>query len=153
MISTLLGSCVAMCLHDEVAKVGGMNHFLLGQPEAGRVYSDVDMQRYGVHAMELLINEMMKKGATRDRLKVHLYGGANMISALGKIGSENSAFALSFVKMEGLQLVHSDLGGNDARRVDFLPFEGRTRCLLSKQKNAPLIRPVAPVAGGNVELF
>ena len=82
IVSTLLGSCVAACLYDPVAKVGGMNHFLLGEPGADHRVAANDMARYGVHAMELLINAMMKAGAERGRLRANLYGGANIIAGL-----------------------------------------------------------------------
>src|SRR3954466_7490075 len=97
VIATLLGSCVAACLFDPVAKVGGMNHFLLGEPSADHRVSAGDMQRYGIHAMELLINGMMARGAERTRLRAHLYGGATIVAGLGSIGSSNAAFARRFM--------------------------------------------------------
>lgn len=63
MVTTLLGSCIAVCLNDSVSRIGGMNHFLLGEPGADVKPRPDEMQRYGVHAMELLINGMMAKGA------------------------------------------------------------------------------------------
>ena len=75
IISTLLGSCVAVCLQDPEGRLGGMNHFLLGEPNKTDLIRDSDRQRYGVHAMELLINALMRKGAIRSRLRAHLYGG------------------------------------------------------------------------------
>lgn len=127
MISTLLGSCVAVCLHDAVAKVGGMNHFLLGEPGADHQVRASEMARYGVHAMELLINSMMAKGAVRTRLRAHLYGGANIISGLGSIGSSNASFARRFMETEGIAIGHCDLGGVHARKIEYLPHEGRSR--------------------------
>lgn len=154
MITTLLGSCVAVCLHDGLAKIGGMNHFLLGEPDASHRVSAQDMQRYGVHAMELLINAMMKKGASRSRLRAHLYGGANIIAGLGAIGSSNAAFARRFVETEGIIIGHCDLGGNKARRVEFLPYDGRVRChAVAGAPPAPLKRAVPPPTGGDLELF
>jgi chemotaxis protein CheD len=155
LISTLLGSCVAVCLYDPVARVGGMNHFLLGEPGSGHVPGSADMQRYGVHAMELLINGMMKKGAIRSRLKAHLYGGANIISGLGSIGTGNAAFARKFMATEGIAIGHADLGGTLARKVEFVPHEGKSRCThVSDAPPAPVHVPVpAPVRGGELELF
>ena len=155
VVSTLLGSCVAACLYDPIAKVGGMNHFLLGKPSADHRVSAGDMQRYGVHAMELLINGMMARGAMRNRLRAHLYGGANIVSGLGSIGSSNAAFAHRFMKTEGIEVAHSDLGGSSARKIEFLPHEGRSRC--TKVAERVVERPVnplpLPVAGGDLELF
>jgi chemotaxis protein CheD len=155
MISTLLGSCVAVCLHDAKAHVGGMNHFLLGEPSANQTVSAIDMQRYGVHAMELLINAMMAKGAVRSRLRGHLYGGANIISGLGAIGDSNAAFARRFMETEGITIAHCDLGGTSARKVEFLPFDGRSRCTRVSQAVPERVAPPPPKAavGGELELF
>ncbi|MFZ5746602.1 MAG: chemotaxis protein CheD [Pseudomonadota bacterium] len=155
MITTLLGSCVAACIHDPVARVGGMNHFLLGEPHADHKLTGVDLQRYGVHAMELLINGLMAKGAVRSRLRAHLYGGANIISGLGSIGSSNAAFARRFMETEGIAVGHCDLGGSLARKVEFLPHEGKSRSVHVAQPVNETVPPPLPVAarGGELELF
>ncbi|WP_375421868.1 chemotaxis protein CheD [uncultured Sphingomonas sp.] len=155
VITTLLGSCIAVCLHDAVAHVGGMNHFLLGQPEAGAKLGSYDMQRYGVHAMELLINAMMAQGAARDRLRAHIYGGATIVAGLGGIGSENAAFAKRFIETEGIAIGHVDVGGSRARKVEFLPHDGKARAQLVAQA-VPLITTPTPLpvhADGELELF
>lgn len=151
MLTTVLGSCVAVCLHDSTAKVGGMNHFLLGEPTPGQEISYENMQRYGVHAMELLINDMMHAGAERERLCGHIYGGANIIAGLGSIGSENAAFAQRFMDMEGIPVRHCDVGGNHARKVEFLPFEGKVRSL--KVKDAPPVQRPQRIRTNDLELF
>ncbi|PVX30436.1 chemotaxis protein CheD [Sphingomonas pokkalii] len=155
IISTLLGSCVAACLYDPVAKVGGMNHFLLGEPGADHKVSGSDMARYGVHAMELLINSMMAKGASRSRLQAHLYGGANIISGLGSIGASNAAFARRFMETESISIAHCDLGGTLARKVEFLPHEGKSRCtkVAERVQERPVAPPPMPAPGGELELF
>jgi chemotaxis protein CheD len=157
MISTVLGSCVAVCLHDGVARVGGMNHFLLAEPTPGGFTSPADMQRYGIHAMELLINEMMRHGASRERLRAHLYGGANVVAGLGDIGAKNAAFARDFIRMEGIGIGHCDLGGRHARKVEFLPYEGKARSMAVAEP-PPLVAPVARrkrelAPAGEIELF
>jgi len=153
MISTLLGSCVAACLHDPVAKLGGMNHFLLGEPNRDHKVELADMQRYGVHAMELLINALMSRGAIRSRLKAHLYGGANIVAGLGSIGSSNAAFARRFMETEGIAIGHCDLGGDQARKVEFLPHDGRSRCVKVSQQVPVAPPPKLPALGGELELF
>ena len=127
IISTLLGSCVAACLYDPVSRVTGMNHFLL----ANRKYMKSDpvivsqAGRYGIHAMELLINGMLSKGAARDRLQAKAFGGASMmqVAAAGDnfpiIGEVNTRFIREFLKNEGIPLVASDLGGKIGRIVHF----------------------------------
>jgi chemotaxis protein CheD len=157
MITTVLGSCIAVCLQDPVARVGGMNHFLLGAPSPGDVTAKADMQRYGIHAMELLINEMMRHGAARERLRAHLYGGANIVAGLGNIGSSNAAFAREFVRTEGIAIGHCDLGGRQARKVEFLPYEGKARSAIVHDVPAPPPPVARPrerlVPAGDIELF
>lgn len=155
VISTLLGSCVAVCLQDPVARIGGMNHFLLGAPDTDRDMAPEEMQRYGVHAMELLINALMQRGAARSRLRAHLYGGANIIAGLGRIGSGNAAFARQFMQTENIAIGRCELEGNHPRKVEFMPYEGLVRSHLVKSAPPPteVVRAPAAVEGGDVELF
>lgn len=125
IISTLLGSCISVCLSDPETGVTGMNHFLL----ATRKYTRADpvivsnAGRYGIHAMELLINEMLKKGAVRSRFKAKVFGGASMmqLAAAGDnfpiIGEVNCRFILEFLRNESIPLVASDLGGSIGRVI------------------------------------
>jgi chemotaxis protein CheD len=151
--STLLGSCVATCLFDPVAQVGGMNHFLLAEPPAACL-ADFD-EHYGVYLMELLINDMLAHGAAKARLRAHLYGGANLNAGLERIGLRNGEFARQFLNHEGIVIAREDLGGIHARRVDFRPARGQVRCRIVENT---LVSPTTPTprpqrADGNVELF
>lgn len=153
-IRTVLGSCIAVCLVDPVRRVGGMNHFLLGEPQPG--VQEIDLSRYGIHAMELLVNAMMRHGCERRQLRAHLYGGASMIEGLGDIGDRNIAFARQFCRTEGIEVRHEETGGRFARRVEFLPHEGRSRCFTAhkpvpEQKLRPVLDPRAH--SGELELF
>lgn len=152
VISTLLGSCVAVCLQDPVARIGGMNHFLLAEPGPNQDVHPDDMQRYGVHAMELLINAMMHRGASRTRLRANLYGGANVVPGFSRIGSSNAAFARQFMQTEAIEIGRCDLEGTHPRKVEFMPYEGRIRSMLV-HRPPPIEKPVAEAAGGDVELF
>ncbi len=158
MFSTILGSCVAACLYDPDAKVGGINHFLLAEPQPGQVVDAAAAHRYGVHAMELLINDMLRQGARRERLRAHLYGGANLHAGMRAIGSDNAAFAIRFLQQDRIPLIVQDLGGKSARRLDFQPALGRSRAKLVRDAAipAPPRRPVAPQAAvdsGDLDLF
>ena len=154
LIATVLGSCIAVCLYDPAAKVGGMNHFLLGDPAPGQMVNPQEMQRYGVHSMELLINEMMRRGAARQRLRAHVYGGAKIIAGVGGIGSSNAAFARRFIETEGIVIGHVDVGGNHARKVEFRPFEGKARSIaVTDLPPPPVAKPLLPAHAGDVELF
>jgi len=155
VITTLLGSCVAVCLHDAEARVGGMNHFLLGEPGAEQRLQHHEMSRYGVHAMELLINAMMAAGAARQRLRARIFGGANIIAGLGGIGSDNVAFARRFMAVEGIPVGPSDTGGTAARRVEFRPWEGQVRSIRADDVLPPAPLPPLPSLpiAGEVEVF
>lgn len=123
VLTTLLGSCVATCLSDPEANVGGMNHFLLPGGNPG----DSKHFRYGLYAMEILVNALLKLGARKNRLEAKLFGGATMHDGLGRIGAANGAFALQFLSNEGIPCVAKSLGGTQARRVRFLPTVGRAQ--------------------------
>ncbi|EGD59355.1 CheD [Novosphingobium nitrogenifigens DSM 19370] len=153
-LSTVLGSCVALCLFDPDAHLGGMNHFLLAEPPANATAASVD-EYYGTYLMELLVNQMLSKGARKGRLKAHLYGGANVNRNMMRIGSANADFARSFVQREGIELLRSDLGGSSARRVDFRPASGQVRCRTVEDRFAPPVQPITRPAKafGDVELF
>ena len=82
VIHTVLGSCVAVCLFDPVNRVGGMNHILL-PGKADMRHFDVSA-RYGINAMELLINKMMQLGGSRNRFLAKVFGGAHLFPAISK---------------------------------------------------------------------
>jgi chemotaxis protein CheD len=127
ILSTVLGSCVAACIWDPEAGLGGMNHFLLANT------SETDQSkslRYGVHAMEMLINDLLKLGARRSALRAKLFGGANMASNLGDIGASNARFAKNFLATEDIPCLAESLGGTNARRVLFRPSLGQVRQMI-----------------------
>lgn len=125
VLSTVLGSCVAVCLFDPEAGVGGMNHFLLA--DFGQNHSN-DL-KYGVNAMELLINKVLQAGGQRRRLRAKLFGGARMTDHSRDIGDTNAQFAIDFIEREGITCVSQSLGGEKARRVQFNPSSGAARQL------------------------
>jgi len=128
VLTTLLGSCVCTCLCDPVAGVGGMNHFLL--PD--RAQERHDQLRYGLHAMELLINNLLSLGAQKHRLEAKVFGGAGMQSSLSGIGDANGRFALKFLTQEGLLIVGHSLGGTAARRIRYWPTTGKAQQMFLK---------------------
>ena len=152
--STVLGSCISVCLHDPVTFLGGMNHFLLA---AGRG-EDSGHIRFGVNAMEKLINEMLKAGANRNRLQAKLFGGARMSANLSDIGSANAVFAESFLQDEGIAVLSKSVGGNSARRLVFTPSTGHAKMLFVpidslETVEVPQRRPVATLQESTIDLF
>ena len=153
VLTTVLGSCVAVCLHDPVRGVGGMNHFLLAENADGVRVAEAAM-RYGAYAMEVLINDLMKRGARRERLEAKLFGGAKMIDALQDVGAANAAFARRFMADEGITVISASLGGRRARRVEFWPATGRARQReVEEAVGLRAVPPPAPVVGTDVEFF
>jgi chemotaxis protein CheD len=154
VISTLLGSCVAACMYDPVMRVGGMNHFLLpGEVGVGR---SNQAESYGVHLMELLVNGLLKLGASRQNLQAKLFGGANTIRGLGEIGTTNARFARDFLNREHIACVGGSLGGERGRRVQFWPSSGKAMQMLVAGEEVARIEAVAPVIQqktGDLELF
>jgi chemotaxis receptor (MCP) glutamine deamidase CheD len=124
LLQTLLGSCVAVCLRDPVAGIGGMNHILL----PGRCQDDNRPSRCGVHAMELLINAIMQQGGDRRRLEAKAFGGGNVVASLQSptVGEQNAAFIRSFLRTERIPLVAQRLGGIRPVQVNFRTDTGKT---------------------------
>jgi len=128
VISTLLGSCVAACLYDPVQKVIGMNHFLLAYRNHSFSNPTIESEegRYGINAMELLINDMMAKGAIRRHLKAKCFGGGDVLHLRGEaggrrsVGGANIDFIREFLKDENIPIVGSALGGEHGRNVHFV---------------------------------
>lgn len=128
VISTLLGSCVAACLYDPVGGIFGMNHFLLAYRDYPRGMSVIQSEegRYGIYAMELLINDMMKRGANRANLKAKCFGGANVLRLREDrqneqtVGDVNVAFIKAFLANEKIPLISASLGGIHGRNVHFV---------------------------------
>ncbi len=120
-MTTMLGSCVAACMWDEGAGIGGMNHFLL----PGTDPNSRGAVKEGVHAMELLVNGLIQSGANRDQIKVKLLGGSKMFDSRIDVGAKNAEFAMWFVRNEGFELIDCCLGGQRGRNIRFWPVGGR----------------------------
>jgi chemotaxis receptor (MCP) glutamine deamidase CheD len=124
LLQTLLGSCVAVCLRDPVLGIGGMNHILV----PGRCGGNDRQSRWGVHAMELLINAIMNQGGGRRRLVAKVFGAANVLPDLQSptAGQLNATFVRDFLATERIPLVAQRLGGKHAVQVHFRTDTGKT---------------------------
>ena len=155
LIMTTLGSCIAACLWDRDRRLGGMNHFML--PDAG------DGARYGLYAMELLINELMKRGATRSSLEAKVFGGGAVLGGMTtlNVGERNTRFVLDYLKTERIPVVSSDVLDVYPRKVCFEPASGRAKVkrlaptamgeqLLAQERAAA---KAVPSDAGSIELF
>lgn len=158
LIMTTLGSCIAACLWDRNARIGGMNHFML--PEGAG-----DSGRYGSYAMELLINEMMKRGASRTSLEAKVFGGGQVISGMNSmnVGERNTTFVLEYLKTERIPVVSKDVLDVYPRKVCLLPASGKAMVKRLTPTNVEAVvaqeraaaQRVFPAAssGGSVDLF
>ncbi|GAM96590.1 chemotaxis protein CheD [alpha proteobacterium U9-1i] len=156
VLSTVLGSCVAACVRDPLLRIGGMNHFLL----PGETNPRNDSLKYGVQAMELLINGLLQRGAARERLEAKLFGGARVVEGLSDIGQQNAEFAARFLRTENIRCVGESLGGDRPRRIRFWPTTGRVIQLFLDRADPAAVTvervrpaPVAPAPTGDLELF
>ena len=147
VISTVLGSCVSICLWDEDVGVGGMNHLLLPElaSDAGALNS------VGAIAMERLINRMVREGADRRRLRAKLFGGGSMLSGLTDIGARNARFGRNYLVREAIPCEAESTGGEKARRIKFWPSTGRVRQRFVEE--APALKPAKDPEFHEVELF
>ncbi|MGR3712293.1 MAG: chemotaxis protein CheD [Shimia sp.] len=158
VLTTMLGSCVAACMWDEVAGIGGMKHFLL----PGADPNSRGAVKEGVHAMELLVNGLIHSGASRDRIKVKLLGGSKMFNSRIDVGAKNAEFAMWFVRNEGFELVDCCLGGQRGRNIRFWPVGGRIQrrfmddaklVQVAPEQTAARRRAAREANSGDVQLF
>lgn len=162
LLVTVLGSCVSACIRDPIAKVGGMNHFMLPHHKSGSWGNDMRSARFGNFAMEKLINELIKSGADRSRMEVKVFGGGNVTDTSNAVGSDNAAFVLRYLEAEGFRCAAQDLGGSLPRRIHYYPATGRVvRKLLgvsdtytvNREERDYGSRLVATKTTGEIELF
>jgi chemotaxis protein CheD len=158
LVMTTLGSCIAACLWDRQAKVGGMNHFMLPDGVG-------DSGRYGSYAMELLINEMLKRGASRLSMEAKIFGGGAVISGMTSmnVGERNTKFVQEFLATERIPVVSSDVMDIYPRKVCFLPASGKAMvkrlaptnsdALVVQERIAARKAVPASTGGGSVDLF
>jgi chemotaxis protein CheD len=161
VISTVLGSCVSACLWDRAAGLGGMNHFML--PDGKESDPNGLAGRYGVFAMEQLINELMKRGARKHAIEAKVFGGGRVMANFTTldVGKRNADFVMRFLRIEGIRVASQDLLDVYPRRVAFFPASGRALCrklakadssLMAVEQKYTASISAKPVAG-DVELF
>lgn len=118
---TVLGSCIAACVYDPVAGVGGMNHYLLPYSR-----DEAHSARYGDEALPLLLELVYRAGASRHRLCAKLYGGARTLVHETDIGQMNTMMARHFFEINRIAVTDTDLGGRTARWIKFHPASGHS---------------------------
>ncbi len=125
-IATVLGSCISACIYEEGGGIGGMNHFLVPGDFRDEEIFLSPVARYGMFAMELLMGELIKLKVDRARLRAKIFGGADIInSQTTNVGKNNIRFIKSFLQLEGIPIISSDIGGTIARKIFFFPKTGK----------------------------
>jgi len=122
-ITTILGSCVAVCLWEPQRGIGGMNHFMLPMATGSATASP----RFGIAAMEQLVARMRDAGARLPLVRARVFGGACMFDQMqssAHLGQKNADLALDFLARRGIAVVQSDTGGSRGRKLIFHTDEG-----------------------------
>lgn len=158
ILTTVLGSCIAACLWDSRARVGGMNHFML--PEGG---STDRSGRYGAYAMEILINELLQRGARREALQAKVFGGGRVLRSSANIGERNAVFVREYLATERIPLVSEDMLDVHPRKVVFFPLSGkamvkrlvhvRGQVLAAREAHGSVVAVAQARHGGAIDLF
>ncbi len=158
LIMTVLGSCIAACIWDGKARVGGMNHFMLPEGEDGS-------GRYGSYAMELLLNEMIKMGARRETMQAKVFGGGAVMAGFTtmNVGERNTKFVLDYLSTERIPVVSQDVLDIHPRKVCFFPVTGKAlvkrlahahpEALAVEERKGNAAAVAKSTAGGSVDLF
>lgn len=170
LISTVLGSCVALILYDSVRAISGMNHFMLPAIRDTRHFYQEEAGRYGTYAMDLLINDMLKLGAKKQNLVAKVFGGGRVLSSLEKgaarlyssrdgenrytdlesfdfeksgksVAESNIQFALEYLATEKIPIQAHDLGGSTGRKLFLFSQSGKV--LQKRLTGSSLIQNVA----------
>ncbi len=163
-ISTVLGSCISACIRDTQLKIGGMNHFML--PGNSDVFNPLSASaRYGSYAMEMLINEILKRGAKRENLEAKIFGGGNVVASMSttNVGKRNAQFVIDYLGFESIPITAKDLLDTCPRKVVFFPETGRV--LMKRLRSSGADREVLEIenrysqslgqapASSDIELF
>jgi len=125
LITTVLGSCVSVCLYDAVNGIGGMNHYMLPGDTGGTVRPENGSARYGVHAMKLLVEHVLQLGAVRACLEAKVFGAGRVMDGMSDVGRQNADFALRYLREQKIRVTAVDVGDTLPRKICFSPATGQ----------------------------
>jgi chemotaxis protein CheD len=163
-IVTVLGSCISACISDKRRGIGGMNHFMLPSIDNSSGGAASQSMRYGAYAMEVLLNELFKKGARRENLEAKIFGGGRVIRGAStlNVGESNASFIKQYLKDENIRITAEDLVDSFSRKVYFFPVtaEAFVKRMSDEDRQAVVTQETTynktlatkPV-GGTVDLF
>ncbi len=132
VIFTVLGSCVSACVRDVKRGIGGMNHFMLPSDRSDGTTlwgngSSSAATRYGLVAMDQLVNDILDLGGQREDLEFKVMGGANVLDMAMDVGGQNVQFVREYLARRGFEITAEDLGQNFARKLFYSPKTGKVR--------------------------
>lgn len=134
IISTILGSCVAVCLWDKVNLNAGLNHFLLpGDPE-----KDTSHQNRGISSTTMMIKALISRDSKIDNLEAMVFGGSNSIvfqNDVYQVGKRNVEAALAVLHDFNIKVVDKHIGGKQGRKIRFDTQSGVTQVSMIRQIN------------------
>ncbi len=125
IITTVLGSCVSVCLYDTVNGVGGMNHYMLPGDKGAPGKSGNGSARYGTNAMRLLIEHVIQLGAVRACLEAKVFGAGRVMDGMSDVGRQNADFAMCYLNHQKIRIAAVDVGDNCPRKIYFSPATGQ----------------------------
>jgi chemotaxis protein CheD len=133
LISTVLGSCVSVCLWDKETKIGAMNHYLLPGTSSD---SNNDANR-GISSIQILIRSLLNRKVSIENLEAKVFGGCNSIYKDHdpfKVGERNAKIAFEILKHYNISVAAHHTGGSQGRKIVFNTSNGKVRMrLLVKQ--------------------
>jgi len=128
IISTILGSCISVCIKDTRTGLAGMNHFLLPGDVRSRDMFVSSSGKYGMFAMEILIGDLIKRGADRKGMVAKVFGGGHVLNFRktdGNVPENNIEFVLAYLSMEKIPIIAKDVGGDKGRKILFFTDTGK----------------------------
>lgn len=162
LITTVLGSCISVCIRDPRNGVGGMNHFMLPKDNSVNETIVSEAARYGNYAMEHLINDILHYGGERRNLEFKVFGGGKVLDMKMDIGKKNIDFVMDYLQLEKFPILAQDVGDIYPRKVNYFPKTGIARVKkLKKLHNQTIItretqymdQIVQKPVSGDIELF
>jgi len=126
LITTILGSCVAVCLFDQNVGIGGMNHFMMPAWNGSGLASP----KYGDIAMIKLVEKMISLGSNKNNIIAKVFGGGIKGTHFFNIGERNIHIAMDYLTSEHIPVVAQHVGGREARKIIFNTQNGEVRLKL-----------------------
>ena len=128
ILRTILGSCIGICIYDTKTGTGGLSHIML--PTSKK--STPNPRKYADSAIPLLVEDMVRAGAMRNRMIAKIVGGAAMFkhtenSFMGDIGKNNILTVQNILGSMNIEIVSSDVGGDYGRTIDFYLETGEVK--------------------------